>query len=119
MEIIEINKEITKNILLLRQTVDSLRLRANDKAKAIGEYEKAIAVTMLKLRNGEVVNLDGEEVSYGSATGLEKIAKGVCYKESIARDIAESNYKNATIALQAIQTIINALQSKLKYVETD
>jgi len=117
MDIISINKQITDNIILLRKTRDSLKLRAEDKAKAIGEYEKKIAITMLELRNGKVVMLDGKEVAYSSATGLEKIAKGVCYKESIARDLAESNYKNAVSALNGIQAIINALQSMLRYAD--
>ena len=117
MDIQNINTQITNNIKLLRETRDALKIRANDKAKALGEYEKAIALTMLRLRNGQKVELDGEEVVYSSATGLEKIAKGVCYKESIARDIADSKYKNAVLALQAIHTTINALQSMLRYVD--
>ena len=117
MDIISINKQITENVLLLRKTRDMLRLRAEDKANANGEYEKAVAITMINLKNGKVALLDGKEISYPSATGLEKIAKGVCYKESIAKDIAESNYKNAVYALQSTQAIINALQSMLRYTD--
>ena len=117
MEIVNINQQIIDNIKLLRQTRDALSIRARDKANAIGEYEKAIAVTMLKFRNREPVEFEGQEIIDPPVSIMEKLAKGVCYKESIARDIAESNYKNATLGLQAIHTTINALQSILRYVD--
>ncbi len=117
MDIITINEQIFENIKLLRQTRDTLRLRAQDKAQANGEYDKQIAITLLKLRNGEPVTFEGEEVINPPVSIMDKIAKGICYKESIAKDVAESNYKNASLGLQAIQSIINALQSVLRFTK--
>ena len=117
MDLITIRNKIEENLKLLRATSRELKIRSKDKAEAIGNYEKKIAVTMLKLRQGQVVELDGEEVAYSVTTGLDKIAKGVCYKESIALDLAESAYKNAVIGIQTVQVEINALQSILRYME--
>lgn len=117
MDIITINRQITDNIILLRKIRDQLKFRADDKAKALGEYEKKLAVTILKLRNSESVEFEGETITNPPVSIIEKLAKGICYKESIARDIAESNYKNAIIGLQSVQAIINALQSMLRYVD--
>lgn len=117
MELKSISDEITRNILRLKKVNELLQLRAEDKANALGNYEMKLAQTMIELKNGRVVLLNGQEVSYTSATGLEKIAKGVCYKESIALDLAESAYRNTQIESNNLQTIINALQSKLKYME--
>ena len=114
-DLIKIRDKIEENLKLLRATSRELKIRS--KAEAIGNYEKKIAVTMLKLRQGQVVELDGEEVAYSVTTGLDKIAKGVCYKESIALDLAESAYKNAVIGIQTVQVEINALQSILRYME--
>jgi len=112
-----ISAKIQEEIKTLRKARNSLLTRSEDKANALGAYEKKLAQTMIQLRNGQVVELDGKEVSYTSATGLEKIAKGCCYKESIALDIAESNLRNAHVSMRATESIINALQSLLRYEE--
>ncbi len=112
-----ISQKIQDNIKILSQARNSLLTRAKDKAEALGAYEKKLAQTMLRLRNGQSVVFNDEEIRYESATGLEKIAKGVCYKESIALDIAESNLRNAHVSMRATEAMINALQSLLRYEE--
>ena len=116
-DIITINQDLTDNILALKKAVNTLLTRATDKADALGAYEKKLAITMLELKNGKVIDFEGTEVSFSSATGLEKIAKGVCYKESIALDLAESKFRSLQIDINSYQTVINALQSQLKYIE--
>ena len=117
MDIISINLQISENIALLRKTRDALKVRAEEKAQANADYEKQLAITILKLRNGQPIEIEGHKITDPPVSILEKVAKGACYKESIAKDIAEANYKNAVLGLQAIQSIINALQSMLKYTE--
>jgi len=117
MDIISINNQIKDNILLLRKTRDTLKVRGEDKAEALGTYEKSLAQTLIKLRNGQLLELEGEEITNPPATIMRDIAKGIVYKERIVLDLAESNYKSATVALDAIKTTINALQSQLRYVD--
>ena len=117
MDIVDINQQITKEILNLRNATNELMVRAKDKANALGQYEKKLAQTMLTLKNGQTVLLDGKEEVYNTATGLEKIAKGVCYKESIALDLAESKYRNVQVYIKSCETVINALQSQLRVIK--
>ena len=114
-DIISINQSIAENIVALGKMRDSLRIRAEDKANAAGEYEKAIALTIIQLKNGIPFDFEGEIIEKPPATITEKIAKGICYRQSIQKDLTESYYKNTVLSLQTIQTIINAFQSILKY----
>ena len=117
MDIITIQQKIEENIKLLRATSRELKKRSIEKANAKGEYEKKIAIVMLKLRNSESFEFEDIEASWSGITGLKEIAKGFCYQESINLDLAESNYKNAVLGMQALMAEINALQSILRYME--
>ena len=116
-DLITLRAKIETSLETLQWARNELKIRSKDKAKAMGEYEKKIAITMLRLRQGQTIDLDGEEISYSATTGLDKIAKGVCYKESIALDLAESTYKNAVLGIQTVMAEINAYQSILRYLE--
>ena len=112
-DFIEINKQITDNIKELIRAKNTLAVRVEDKANALGRYEKKIAEIMLKMRNtGEY-----EGNKYNVTGGLEKVAKGLAYEESIALSLAEDKLKNVYYVLNVHETIINALQSKLKYLK--
>jgi len=117
MEILKIHEQIKDNILLLRKTRDTLKVRADDKSKAIAEYEKAIAIITIRLVNGEPIDFEGMVVQKPPATIMKDIVKGICYKERIAADLTESNLKSAMLGLKAIETTIMALQSLLKHEE--
>lgn len=114
-DLIEINQQITHHIKELLKARNQLAVRVEDKANALGVYEEKVAQIMLKMRNtGEY-----EGNKYSTATGLEKVAKGLAYKESIALSLAEDKLKNIYYVLNVHETIINALQSKLKYIKYD
>ena len=117
MDLITIRNKIEENLKLLRATSRELKIRSQDKANAKGEYEKQLAIAMLRLRQGEPEFIESISAEWQSVSGLERIAKGLCYKESIALDLAESAYKNAVIGIQTVQVEINALQSILRYLE--
>ena len=119
MDIIKISKEITRCILALRKLTDELDVRVSDKAYSVGEYEKKLAQTMLELRNGKVVLFDGKEESYSQTTGLERVAKGICYKERIKQDLTDSALRALYVKMDNVKTEIMALQSKLKYIESE
>lgn len=114
MDLIEITKLISIEINTIREARDSLRKRANEKANTKAEYEKVLAQTIVGLKNGKVYKLDGEDIEYTQASGIERVAKGIAYKESLAADLAETNYKSAIVAISASETIVNALQSVLR-----
>jgi hypothetical protein len=116
-EVITISNEIRDGIKLLRQARDSLKARAQEKAESVGRYERELAKTIIRLRNGEVFEVDGFPIHNPPATITEKIARGICYQFKIKADVAESAYKGAVLALDATKTEINALQSLYRHLD--
>ena len=92
-------------------------MRGKDKAVSIGEYEKVLAQTLIQLKNGKAMKLGEDEIVNPPATITVQIAKGICFKEKIAMELAESKYKSAVVGLEAVKTTIVALQSILKYTD--
>ena len=95
-----------------------LSRRANEKATSLGEYEKKIGITTMQLRNGVTMNLEGIEIVNPPATSIDKIARGICYKEKITAELREAEYKNAIVGMSALQAELSALQSIFRYQET-
>jgi len=117
MEIVRVAAEIEKKIATLEKGRALLQERATNKANSIAEYEKALAKTLIKLRNGVAFDWDGEKIKDPPASYTERIAKGLCYKEKIAMDLAESEYKNAIEGLRCIESELNGWQSINRYLQ--
>ena len=95
----------------LEKTRDSINYLASIKASKLYEYEKKIAVTMIKLQNGTINELEGEPMCKISVTNAKDIAKGICWKEKLDLDLAESNYKSAIVKLETMKSELNGFQS--------
>lgn len=117
MELIKVQQSIEERIDLVSKTRSVLRKLAKEKADTIAEYEKQMAITILKLKNGVITKFEGENIQGLPATVLEKVAKGICYQERLNADLAEANYKSAVVALQALQAELNGFQSIYKHSE--
>ena len=117
MDLIRITNEIEDKIRDLGYARKELQKRANDRATAIGEYEKKLAMTVISLRNGQSMSLEGIEIKDPPTTIIDKIAKGLCYKEKIKSELAESAYKIAIVGIEALKAELSALQSIYKYQE--
>ena len=52
---------------------------AQSKASAISEYDKAMAIAVIKLRNGVEMMLEGEKIINPPATLIPIISKGICW----------------------------------------
>ena len=123
---VKVNEEIKSRIDLLAKGRTLLHQRAIAKAEAQAEYEKDLAITILKLRNGEIADEEIkeafpelEQVTIGSlpATYLEKVARGIVWKQRLEMDKAEALYKVAVVGMQSLQAELNGYQSILKYQE--
>jgi len=112
---ISIKQEIERQLNILAKTIQKLPEYENKKALALGEYEKRIAQTMLSVRQGVPMEIDGQVVKWDSVSGIEKICKGICYQESINLDLAESAFKRQLLTIGSIRDKISALQSILRY----
>ena len=102
---------IEGKISLLEKCRGQLQSRAEERARAISDYDKALAVTMLKMSNGQVMELDGNKIENPKTTVIEKLAKGYCWKERLEMEKAESMYKSLITAINCVQAELNGLQS--------
>lgn len=117
MDVISVATKIENKIKLLEIGRALIKERGIKKATLKGTYEKAIAITIMKLKNDVAFELEGVTVKSPAATVSEKIAKGICYQECIDLEIADSNYKAAIVGMSAIQAELNGYQSIFRYLD--
>ena len=117
MEIVEISKRITEKIELLEKGRSLILERAQRKAKAVANYEKALALTIVKLKMNALDTVFGFEIDNLPATLIEKTARGLVYSEKLEMEIAESEYKAAIVGMSAIQAELNGYQSINRFLE--
>ena len=79
--------------------------KGQEKAEALIEYECALAVAILKRRDG------GDP-----ATLVKDLAKKDCREERLKAELAEIKYKSLTVKIEASKAILNAKQSQNKYL---
>ncbi len=111
MDNMDVQRGIESKISLLEKCRQQLSTRATAKSKATAEYDKVLAVTILRMRNGEVMVHEGQKIDTPQATLIEKIAKGVCWKERLEMDTAENMYDALLTNIRCIMAELNALQS--------
>jgi hypothetical protein len=102
---------IESKIALLEECRAQLQVRADEKARALSEYDKALAITMLKMKNGKQMELGGELIDKPINTLIEKLAKGVVWQEKLNAEKADGMYKALITAIDCIQSELNGLQS--------
>ena len=94
-----------------------LKKRGEEKAIRTADYDKAMALTLVKLKNGESLSIEAYDIQKPPATIMEKIAKGVCWLQKLEMDKADAMYKAALTNMNALTTEINALQSLLRWMD--
>ena len=117
MDMISVSQSIENKILELERLRSKLKTYAQEKAKSYAEYEKKLAITIIRLKNGEIVDIEGNTVENPPATISEKIARGYCWQEALNRDKAEAEYKALITTVQAIQAEMNGYQSIFRHLE--
>jgi len=119
MDIVLIAEQIEKYILRINREKDKLPELAKRKAETLAEYERQLAITILRLKNGDISSFEGQEVGSLPATLIEKTAKGMCWKERLETDFAEANYKAVITNIQALEAQLNGYQSLYKYLREE
>lgn len=119
MDLMTIAEQIKDKIKLLEQMRNVIKQRGESKAVAISDYEKKLAVVIIQLKNGKIFEVDNEVISGESlpANLLEKIAKGICWKEKLDMETADASYKSAITNIETVQAELNALQSLNRHLE--
>ena len=111
MDIINISNEIEKKIKLLEKMRVEIKERAENKAKTIAEYDKQLAVTIIKLKNNNIGEWEGEELIKLPATIIEKTAKGICWQARLDMEKADALYKSLISNINSVQAELNGYQS--------
>jgi len=117
MEIQTNAKLMQERITLLQKARGAIKLLAVSKARAIGAYDRALAVTIVKLKNGVEMEMDGVKVLNPQTTIVEKIARGICFIEKINMEEADALYKAEISNMEAIKSELNGLQSLNRYIK--
>jgi hypothetical protein len=93
---------------------------AREKGASISNYDRAIAITIIKLKNGLITEMSdpetGEmiEIKNFPASVLPQLAKGICWMESGRKEEAEAIYKAILSNIDAIKAELNGLQTIAK-----
>lgn len=105
---------IEKKIKLLEAGRARLEADGFGKAEQLALYEKALAGTIIKLKNGKEMELDGEKIQNPPATILEKIARGIVWQEKLNADLADTTYRSTIVKINTVCQELNAYQSLFK-----
>lgn len=117
MEIIEVKTCIEKLISEIGKCRREIEDKGRDKAVAISDYDRKLAVTLAELRNSETYKLAGKEYPVPPVTIMEKIAKGICSVERYDLELADSAYKACVTNLNALLAQLNGYQSIYRNLE--
>ena len=117
MELIEVSQKITEKIKLLEKGRGLLNKRAERKAHAISNYEKALALTIVKLKMNAMDDIFGYDIDNLPATLIEKTARGLVYTEKLEMELAEAEYKSAIVGMNAIESELNGYQSVNRFLQ--
>ena len=117
MELIEISKRIQEKIELLEVGRKELLKRSHKKAESVADYEKALAITVIKLRNNAIPEAFGESCENLPATLIERVARGLVYEHKLKAESAEAEYKSAIEGMKAIEAELNGYQSINRYLQ--
>lgn len=117
MDVLQVANMIQDKIKLLERMRLEIRDRATEKATTGSAYDKAMAITIIKLKNGEEMILDGEIIQGVPATLIDKIARGICWKEKLEMDKSEALYKSLISNIDSVQSELNGLQSLNRYLD--
>ena len=124
MDVILTNADkIEQMIQEIETVIDAIPEASEDKALGIANYDKELAVTILKMKSGiitEMMDFQGETVTIPSSLAanlLEKIAKGYIWQRSYNKEAGEAGYKGLISILDARKAQLNGLQSINKVLQ--
>ena len=115
-DMVKIAERIKAKIASLEGLVKQIKSVALKTAQNSAEYEKQLAVTIVKLQNGVSFELEGVVASDIKQTTLEKVARGICYDYALKRDTAQAMYKGLITRIEAEKAILNGWQSVFRYL---
>ena len=116
MEAVEVAKEIEAKIEELELLKKELPAAIYQQGKTASDYDKQLALTIIRLRNGAEIEFQGHTIKDPPVTILERIAKGICYNEALTMDTAEGKLKAIDSAIRITMAQLNGFQSINRYL---
>ncbi|HDZ26359.1 hypothetical protein LCGC14_0398900 [marine sediment metagenome] len=117
MELIKVADKIEHRINLLAKGREVIQERAENKARKIADYEKELALTLIKMKEGVEMELEGHSIKALPVSIMEKVAKGMCWKEKLDMEQADAEYRNAIAGMHALEAELNGWQSIFRHLE--
>lgn len=117
MELIKVADKIEHRINLLEAGRKEIKKRAENKAQTIAHYEKELALTLIKIKEGVEMELEGHKIKALPVSIMEKVAKGMCWKERLDMEQADAEYRNAVAGMRALEAELNGYQSIYRHLE--
>lgn len=115
--------EIREKIQELRDARKGIFNAATEKGLAISNYDRMLAITVLKLKNRLIKEMSDPEtgevipIPVLPATSLTVIAKGICWMHKGREEESEAMYKAIISNIDAIKSELNGLQSINKNIQ--
>lgn len=116
MDLLKVAKLINLKIEELEKLKSDLEPLARDKALKMAQYDLVLAKTIITLRSGVSVEMEGIAVKEESVSLMDKLAKGVIWKEKMEMDLSESLYKNCIKKIDITEAQLNGFQSINRYL---
>jgi len=111
MDTINVANAIEDKIHELDKAKLLLKERGDHKAESSANYDKAIAVTLIGLKNGKSYTLDGVSIADPPASIMDKLSRGICWKEKLEMEKAEAGYKSLITGIEILESQLNGWQS--------
>lgn len=118
MDIVKVKDCIEGLIQEIGKTRREIEEKGREKAAAISDYDRQLAVTLATLRNADNYTLAGKTYPTPPISIMEKLAKGICATERYNLEVAESAYKACISNLEALKSQLNGYQSIYKHLES-
>jgi hypothetical protein len=116
MEAIQVAKEIEGKINELELLKKELPAAIYHQGKTAADYDKQLALTIVRLRNGTEMQFEGYTVKDPPVSIMERIAKGICWQEALTMDTAEGKLKAIDSAIKTTMAQLNGFQSINRYL---
>ena len=111
-DILTLTKQIHEKNAELEKKREMIYNASKQRAKAISDHKKARALTVLKLKHGQIKEFEGVPIpSSLPATLINNIAEGICFKELLLREEKDGGYKGLIAVCDCIKAELNGLQS--------
>lgn len=116
-DVISIAQKIERKIAELEEMREQILPASFDKAKSISEYDKAIAITILKLKNGVIKEWEGVSCAGLAQSLVPAIAKGICFQQCFDKECGENNYKAILSCIESLKAEMNGYQSINRHLD--